>query len=83
MAEAARGAEAIGQFLMRAPDLTRRAEASLSHVSDMAEAGVRLDEDTVTRLANARARKNRVGVWAIWIAAVSLAAIALRNLGVL
>jgi ubiquinone biosynthesis protein len=44
----------------------------------MAREGFRLDEDTVERLAAAEARHNRWSRRALWVAALALAAIALR-----
>jgi ubiquinone biosynthesis protein len=46
----------------------------------MAEEGLRLDDYTVERLAEAQSRKNRVSRIGIWVGAIALAAIALALL---
>ena len=46
----------------------------------MAEDGLRLDDHTVERLAEAQARENRVSRIGIWVGALALAAIALSLL---
>ncbi|MFN0217314.1 MAG: 2-polyprenylphenol 6-hydroxylase [Hyphomicrobium sp.] len=80
--EVGRGAGSLGEMLLRAPDLARRAEATIKDLSAMAESGLRLDNDTVARLAREKARQNRAAEVAIWLAALSLAALALRGFGV-
>lgn len=79
--EAGRGAGALGEILLRAPELARRAEASIKGLSEMATSGLRLDDDTVLRLA--KARRNKVAESAAWIAALAIAALALRASGIL
>ena len=46
----------------------------------MSASGVRLDAETVERIAEADARKTRSGRVALWIAALSLAAIAIATI---
>ena len=46
----------------------------------MAEEGLRLDDHTVERLAEAQAREGRLSRIGIWIGALALAAIALSLL---
>jgi ubiquinone biosynthesis protein len=42
----------------------------------MARGGLRLDDETVERLASAQARHNRWTRWALWTGALALVAIA-------
>ena len=46
-------------------------------LGEMARAGVRLDDNSVRRLAIAQARHTRFGRLALWIGALSLLAIAI------
>jgi hypothetical protein len=46
----------------------------------MVEEGLRLDTDTVERLAEAQSRRNRASLIGIWVGALALAAIALSLL---
>jgi ubiquinone biosynthesis protein len=77
---AAEGAASVGKFMGDIPRLLGRAERTADAFAAMAEDGVRLDDDTVARLAEAQGRQNRVNRIAIWIGAVALAAIALSLL---
>jgi ubiquinone biosynthesis protein len=45
--------------------------------AEMAEQGLRLDNDTVERLAETQSRQNRCSRIGIWVGAIALAAIAL------
>ena len=45
-------------------------------LADMARSGVRLDDDTISRLAGEEARNSRWGRIALWIGALSLLGIA-------
>jgi ubiquinone biosynthesis protein len=76
-------AQDIGGLLMRSPDVLRRAATAASSLADMARTGLRLDDDTIERLA---ARQNgRTLYWqaALWVGALSLLALALRQYGYL
>lgn len=77
LSEAAEGAGQVGHFLGEVPKLLGRAERMAFAFSEMAEDGIRLDQDTVERMASAQARRGRAGRWALWIGAISLAVIAL------
>ncbi|MGQ0455654.1 MAG: 2-polyprenylphenol 6-hydroxylase [Hyphomicrobium sp.] len=83
MQEVGRGAGSLGEILLRAPDLARRAEATINDLAEMANSGLRLDADTVKRLAREKARRTRAADAAVWLAALSLATLALRGFGVL
>lgn len=74
--EAAEGAEQLGQFVGDIPKLLGRAERMAHALSDMAEEGIRLDQYSIDRIADAQTQRRRASRWAIWISALSLAAIA-------
>lgn len=81
--EAGTGAQSIGEVLLKTPGLLQKAENAITGFSSMARDGIRLDDHTVARIANRRAQHNRLTPVAIWLAALSLAALALRQFGVL
>ena len=62
------------------PKFLGQAERTAEAFSAMAEEGLRLDDHTVERLAEAQARENRASRIGIWIGALALAAIALAML---
>jgi len=78
--EAADGAQNVGHFVGEIPRLLGRAERMANAFSDMAEEGLRLDEHTIDALAEAQARRGRMGRWALWIGALSLAVMAWETL---
>ncbi|MBN9281451.1 MAG: ubiquinone biosynthesis protein UbiB, partial [Hyphomicrobium denitrificans] len=78
---AGRGAETIGDILMRTPGLLQRAEQTLVGFSEMAQSGLKLDDATLENLAS-RSRHNRITDAALWVTAVALVAIALKIYGV-
>ena len=80
--EAGRGAGAIGDIVMKTPALLQNAAQAIHGFSQMANAGVRLDDETVEKIAS-RSRRNRAGDAALWIGAVSLAIIAIKLISVL
>ena len=75
--EAGEGAEIFGKLIAEAPRLLERAESTALALADAARHGMRLDEDTVQRLAAAQARHNRWTRLALWTGAIALLAIAL------
>jgi ubiquinone biosynthesis protein len=77
---AAEGAASVGRFVGDIPKLLNQAERAADAFAGMAEEGLRLDSDTVERLAEAQNRKSRLSRIGIWIGALSLAAIALALL---
>ena len=77
---AAQGAASVGRLMGDIPKLLGQAERTAEALSAMAEEGLRLDEHTVERLAEAQGRQNRVSRIGIWIGALALAAIALAIL---
>jgi len=79
--DAGSGAQTVGELLMRSPGLLKRAEQAALGLSEMARSGVRLDDETIAKIA---AERNSRRIWrdgAIWIIALALAAIALRQFG--
>jgi ubiquinone biosynthesis protein len=77
---AAEGAASVGRFMGEIPKLLGQAERTAEALSSMAEDGLRLDDHTVERLAEAQARENRASRIGIWVGALALAAIALALL---
>jgi ubiquinone biosynthesis protein len=77
---AAEGAASVGRFMGEIPKLLGQAERTAEALTAMAEDGLRLDDHTVERLAEAQARESRAGRIGIWIGAIALAAIALALL---
>ena len=75
--EAGDGAELFGRIAAQVPRLLERAESTALALADMARGGIRLDEETVERLAAAEARHNRWTRWALWVGALALAAMAI------
>ena len=74
--EAAEGAVSVGKFVSEIPRLLTQAEAAADAFSAFAAEGVRLDQHTIERLAEAQSRQSRAGRIALWIGALSLLAIA-------
>ena len=79
MREAGRGAEAIGDVLMKTPGLLQNIAQAISGFSEMARTGVRLDDQTVENIKSS-SKRSRVADAALLIGALSLAAIALKLL---
>jgi ubiquinone biosynthesis protein len=77
---AAEGAVSVGRFMSDIPKLLGQAERTADAFSAMFDEGVRLDEHTVERLAEAQSRQNRTTRIGIWIGAIALAVIALTLL---
>jgi ubiquinone biosynthesis protein len=66
----------MGKVLAEVPRLLERAEGAALAFADMAQGGIRLDEDTIRRLAAEEAGYSRWGRIALWIGALALAALA-------
>jgi ubiquinone biosynthesis protein len=77
---AAEGAASVGRFMGDIPKLLGQAERTAEALSAMAEEGLRLDDHTVERLAEAQGRESRASRIGIWVGAIALAAIALALL---
>jgi ubiquinone biosynthesis protein len=68
--------EQVGHFVGEFPRLLGQAEMAANAFADMAHDGIRLDDSTIGRIAEEQARRGRAGRLALWIGALSLAAIA-------
>jgi ubiquinone biosynthesis protein len=79
--EAGEGASTIGKVLADLPALLTQAQHTVVALGEMAHSGLRLDEETVRNLAKEKARRTRWGRVALWIIAISLAALALGQIG--
>jgi len=77
---AAEGAVSVGKFVTDIPKLLGQAERTADAFSAFVEEGLRLDDHTVERLAEAQSRKNRATRIGIWVGAIALALIALALL---
>jgi ubiquinone biosynthesis protein len=67
----------MGRVLAEVPRLLERAESTALALAEMARGGLRLDDDSIERLAIAQARQSRWTRRALWTGALALAAIAL------
>ena len=79
--EAGEGATTIGRVLAEVPSLMTEAQTTLHLLSGMTRDGLRLAPETVADIGKA---ENRGVIWSrlpLWIAAVSLAALAAHQLG--
>src|SRR5262249_57276978 len=74
--EASEGAELMGRVIAEVPRLLEQAERTALALADMARGGLRLDDDTLERLAAAEARHGRSTPLALWLGAPALTAIA-------
>jgi len=79
--EAGEGATTIAKVLAEVPALLTQAQATAAALSDMTQNGLRLDNDTIARLAKEEARAGRWRTLALWLGALSLAALAFAQLG--
>ncbi|WP_092865993.1 2-polyprenylphenol 6-hydroxylase [Hyphomicrobium facile] len=78
--EAGRGAETIGEVLLKTPALLQNLAQAITGYSEMARSGVRLDEQTIENIAS-RSKRSRAADVALWIGALSLAVIAVKLFG--
>ena len=74
--DAREGASELGRLLGDVPALLGQAERTLLALAEAARSGVRLDDESVARLAEADARGARWSRVALWIGALALVAIA-------
>jgi len=74
--EAGEGAELMGKVVAEVPRLLEQGERVAQALAETARAGLRLDEETIERLAAAQARHDRWSRRALWAAAAALLAIA-------
>jgi ubiquinone biosynthesis protein len=80
--EAGEGASTIAKVMADLPALLTQGQMTAVALAEMARSGFRLDAETVRSLASEEARRTRWGRLALWIAAISLAVLALAQLGV-
>ena len=74
--EVAEGAGGFTKLLGDLPLILTRAERTAGAFRDLVESGLRLDDRTIEHLATSQARQGRWGRAALWVGALSLAAIA-------
>ncbi|MFA5901550.1 MAG: 2-polyprenylphenol 6-hydroxylase [Hyphomicrobium sp.] len=74
--EAGEGASAIGKIIADLPALLAQGQQTAVALNDMARDGLRLDDETIRQIALEKGRQTRWGRVALWIAALSLAALA-------
>jgi ubiquinone biosynthesis protein len=79
--EAGEGASTIGKVLADLPALLTQGQQTAVALAEMARSGLRLEEETVRHLAREEARRTRWGRIALWVVALSLAALALAQIG--
>ena len=79
--DAGESAELMGKVLAEVPRVLEQAESAAQAFATMARDGLRLDDETIRKLAAEDASRNRWSRWAIWLAAAALIAIALTTLG--
>jgi ubiquinone biosynthesis protein len=66
----------LGKVLAEAPRVLEHAERAALALADMAHGGLRLDDDSIERLARAQAQHNRWTRLALWVGALALLATA-------
>jgi len=76
--EAGEGAGEVAKLLADVPRLVQSAERAAVALGDFTASGVRLDNETVQRVAAAQSRGRWLTTMALWAAAAALMAIALR-----
>jgi len=76
--EAAEGAVSLAELIVAVPKLSDQAARAGKSLAQMSENGLRLDEETVSRLSAANTRLGRWGRLGIWAGALALAAIAAK-----
>ncbi len=79
--DAGEGAGVMGRLLSEAPRLLEQAESTAMALAEMARGGIRLDEPTVKRLAQAQAAADRGG-WVRWVIAIAAIVIAAAAVGI-
>ena len=78
--QAAEGAASVGRFVGDLPKLLRQAERTADSFGAMAEDGLRLDEESVARIAQAQSSQDRWTRLGIWVGALALLAIAVAQI---
>lgn len=78
--QAAEGAASVGRFVGDLPKLLRQAEHAADAFGAMAEDGLRLDDESVARLAQAQKFQDHWMRIGIWVGALALLAIAVTQI---
>ena len=81
--ETGEGANTIGRLAAELPDFLARAHQAATGLVAMSQQGIRLDDETVAKLARETQHKRRWTSVALWIGALSLATMAARQLGLI
>jgi len=81
--EAGEGAEALGRMMAEVPRFLEQVERATRTLADMARHGLRIDDDSIERLAIAQAHRNRWTRRALFAGALALLAIAVWLLAAL
>lgn len=81
--EAGSGVQTIGEVLLKTPGLLQKLQGVAFGLADMSSNGVRLDDHTLARLAEAQGRGRAITRLALWTGALSLLAMALRQFGLI
>ena len=66
----------LGKVFAEVPRVLAQAERTALALADMARGGLRLDDETVERLAAAQAHAQPLDAPGVWVGALALAAIA-------
>jgi ubiquinone biosynthesis protein len=74
--EAGNAVSTLGELIVRSPGLLKQAESAVIGLAGMAKNGVRLDDDSIARLAKEQATQNDRGRWWRLAATLALAAVA-------
>jgi ubiquinone biosynthesis protein len=74
--EAGEGAELLGRVLGEVPRFLEHVERTTRTLADMARHGLRIDDDSIERLADAQAHRNRWTRRALWVGVLTLLAVA-------
>jgi ubiquinone biosynthesis protein len=74
--EAGAGAELMAKVLAEVPRVLDQAETAARAFATMSQAGIRLDEETIRRLAAEQSSQSRSARAALWLAALSLLGVA-------
>ena len=80
IADAGEGLRAVAHLSRQLPDFAARTERLSEEIDKMAANGLRFDAQTAEAIGKSEARHGRSGRWALWVIAISLAAIAIRIL---
>ena len=78
--DAGEGAGAIGRLISEVPRLITQTERAGQALASMAQTGVRLDDDTIKRIAREERRQDFWSRAALWVIALSAAAFTASSL---